>query len=123
MLSRSHRSRAASVNRQLRRLGMAAALVVVLCQPAAAQAGTPPREICVGSGPGCYANLQTALNKTHNGDVLRIQPGIFAGGVTITTTIAIIGAGSARTIISGGGPVITAGVLRPTRNPPSRSAA
>jgi hypothetical protein len=39
-----------------------------------------------------------------------IDPGTYAGGVTIDASVSIVGAGADRTTISGGGPVVTIGV-------------
>jgi hypothetical protein len=67
--------------------------------------------LCVGSGPGCYPTIQPAVNAAHNGDVIHIGPGTFTGGITITKSVTIIGAGASATIIKGGGPVVTMGTL------------
>jgi hypothetical protein len=68
--------------------------------------------LCVGSGPGCYPTIQAALNAAHDGDVLHVGPGTFAGGITITVSVSIVGAGAAATIIQGGGATPTAPVVR-----------
>jgi hypothetical protein len=66
--------------------------------------------LCVG-GPQCYPTLQAALNAAHDGDTIRIGPGSFAGGVTVTKSLTIVGAGAQRTTIRGGGPVLTIGTF------------
>jgi hypothetical protein len=65
--------------------------------------------LCVGSGPGCFPTIQAALNAAHDGDVIQIGPGTFAGGITIDKSVSLVGAGAKTTIISGGGPVVTIG--------------
>jgi len=65
--------------------------------------------LCVGSKPGCFATIQAALAASHDGDAITVEPGTYAGGVTITTSVQLLGAGAGRTLISGGGPVVTIG--------------
>ncbi len=65
--------------------------------------------MCAGHRHGCYGSLQGAVDAAHNGDTVRIEPGTFAGGVTIDKSIDVRGAGSGRTTIRGGGPVVTIG--------------
>jgi Right handed beta helix region len=64
-------------------------------------------EICVGSGTGCVATLQAGIQAAGAGDVVRIERGTFAGGVTIAKSVRLVGAGAAATVIKGGGPVLT----------------
>jgi hypothetical protein len=64
---------------------------------------------CVGSGPGCHQSLQAALDAAHDGDTIKVAAGTFAGGVTITKSVSVIGAGAGATTIKGGGPVVTVG--------------
>ncbi len=65
--------------------------------------------LCVGSKPGCFSTIQAAVDTAQDGDTITVAPGTFAGGVTILVSVNLIGAGSNRTIISGGGPVLTIG--------------
>ncbi len=65
--------------------------------------------LCVGSGAGCYATIQAALDAAHDGDTIRLGRGTFAGGITITKSVRLVGAGARATIIKGGGSVITIG--------------
>jgi hypothetical protein len=74
--------------------------------PASGRAAT----ICVGGRPGCVATLQAALASAADGDTIRLDAGTFTGGVAVTKSVRIAGAGPARTTISGGGPVLTIGV-------------
>ncbi len=66
---------------------------------------------CVG-GPKCFASLQAAVNAANDGDTIAINAGTFAGGVTITKSLALRGAGAETTTIRGGGPVLTIGVFK-----------
>ena len=60
--------------------------------------------------PHCYATLQAAVDAAPDGDTIKLGAGTFAGGVSITKSIDLVGAGPGATIISGGGPVLTIGV-------------
>jgi hypothetical protein len=66
-------------------------------------------------GPG--ESIQKAVNAAHNGGVIRIEPGTFAGGVTIDKSVKVIGSGASKTIIKGGGPVLTIGEAFAPREP------
>lgn len=59
---------------------------------------------------GCtYTQVAPALAAAHNGDTVLIGPGIYAGGITINENVNLVGSGPGRTVISGGGPVLTIG--------------
>ena len=47
----------------------------------------------------------------------KLGAGTFAGGVVITKSISLVGAGTAATIISGGGPVLTIGIADAASEP------
>jgi hypothetical protein len=64
--------------------------------------------LCVG-GPGCFATIQAAVNAAHDGDTITIAPGTFAGGIMIDVSVNLVGTGANKTIINGGGPVVTIG--------------
>lgn len=90
--------------------------IMVLCLALAgwSGAGLVPHpalaaSLCVGSGSGCYSTIQAGLNAAHDGDVIHVDPGTFAGGITVNVSVQLIGAGAASTIIKGGGPVVTIG--------------
>jgi hypothetical protein len=85
-------------------------LIGILCGSALAVASTgrSASTLCVG-GPHCYATVQAALNAAHDGDTVRVGPGTFAGGITITKSVNLVGVAAAATTISGGGPVVTIG--------------
>jgi hypothetical protein len=66
--------------------------------------------LCVG-GKHCYPTLQAAVKAAHRGDTIRIGRGRFKGGVRIHVSVNLVGAGARRTIIHGGGPVLTIGTI------------
>jgi hypothetical protein len=84
-------------------VGAAALVAAALLFTGVARAAT----LCVGPQSGCFAQLQPALDAAGDGDTVTIARGTYAGGVTVDTSVHIQGAGAARTVISGGGPVIT----------------
>jgi hypothetical protein len=47
------------------------------------------------------------LADVRDGDTVRIGPGVYRGGITIDKNIRLVGAGAGRTVIDGGGPVVT----------------
>ncbi len=67
--------------------------------------------LCVGSGPGCFAGIQAALDAAHDGDTVRVGPGTYTGGITIAKSIVLVGAGARSTVIRGGGSVVTIGTF------------
>jgi hypothetical protein len=59
---------------------------------------------------GCpYSQVADAVAGAHSGDTVRIAPGTYRGGFTITKNLALTGSGAPSTVIRGGGPVITIG--------------
>jgi hypothetical protein len=97
--------------------GLCAALVaIVVALPATASSKSSGAKLCVG-GHGCYATLQAALDASHDGDTIMIGRGTFAGGVTVRTSVALVGAGASQTSISGGGPVVTVGTYQASSEP------
>src|SRR4051812_23469013 len=95
--------------RRLVLAGFGAAIAMVGSALAASGAGAAA--LCVGTGPHCHPTIQAALDAAHDGDRIRIGPGTFEGGVTIAVSVRLVGAGAHSTIIRGGGPVLTIGVL------------
>jgi hypothetical protein len=83
-------------------------LALAVCLLAGVSAGpASAADLCVGGGGGCFATLQAAVDAAHDGDTIHVRRGTFAGGVTIDKSVALVGAGSRSTTISGGGPVLT----------------
>jgi hypothetical protein len=73
--------------------------------------------LCVGSGGGCYPTIQAAVNAAHAGNTITIGAGTFAGGVTITKSVRLQGAGPRSTIIRGGSHVLTIGAYGAASEP------
>jgi hypothetical protein len=67
------------------------------------------KALCVGKGHHCFSTIQAALDAAQDGDKIKIDPGTFAGGITIDKNVSLTGSGADATTISGGGPVITIG--------------
>ena len=66
--------------------------------------------LCVdGQKPGCFAQIQPALDAAADGDTIAIGPGTYAGGITITKGVDLVGTSAGATVIRGGGPVLTIG--------------
>src|SRR6478752_5415093 len=70
-----------------------------------AQAAT----LCVGPHTGCFAQIQPAVDAAADGDTITVAAGTYVGGITIDKSVRVQGVGAARTVINGGGPVITIG--------------
>ena len=90
------------------------ALAAVTAEPAQA---AHHRELCVGSGSGCYETVQAAVAAARSGDTVRIGPGTFAGGIRISASVRLVGAGAQLTAIRGGGPVLTIGTFGAASEP------
>jgi F-box protein 11 len=67
-------------------------------------------DLCVGAGHGCYPTIQSAVDAARDGDAIAVRPGVYQGGVVIDKSLRLVGSGAARTVIRGGGPVLTIGV-------------
>jgi hypothetical protein len=89
---------------------------IVLAVAPAASGASAAKELCVGDPP-CFDTVQEVVDDAHNGGVIRIEPDTFAGGVTIDKSIKVIGSGARKTIIKGGGPVLTIGEAFAPREP------
>lgn len=92
-------------------LVLAAASLVGGASAGTAASAHKSTTLCVGQRPGCYSSLQPAFDAAADGDTIRIDPGTYAGGVTLDKSVRVVGSGAKRTIISGGGPVLTIGVI------------
>lgn len=90
-------------------VGPALALLATMAVAAPVSAGSATLEVCASGCP--YTELGPALAAARNGDTVRVAAGTYAGGVAIQTSISLLGAGAGKTIISGGGPVITIGTF------------
>lgn len=61
--------------------------------------------------------MQAALDVVMAGDVVRMDAGVFAGGVTVNKDLSLVGAGAGATLLRGGGPVLTIGVFDAVTEP------
>src|SRR5262245_48801371 len=80
--------------------------------PAAAAPGP-----CIRVGQVCYASVQDAVDAARNGDTVRIPAGQFPGGVVVTRSINLVGAGAGATALVGGEHVLTVGTWMARRAP------
>jgi hypothetical protein len=90
-----------------RRLALLAPAIAALLVFAVGQASAATLNVCPSGCP--YTQLAPALAAAHDGDTIKIGPGTYDGGVTIDVSVKLVGAGAGRTIIRGGGPVLTIG--------------
>jgi hypothetical protein len=63
--------------------------------------------LCVAERHGCFQTLQKAADAAHDGDTIRLAPGIYRGGVLVGVSVDVRGSGAGVTRIRGGGPVLT----------------
>jgi hypothetical protein len=82
--------------------------VTVALATATTGESAPKGSLCVG-GPHCYSTVQAAVDAASDGDTIRVGPGTFTGGVTITKSLTLAGVDAHASKISGGGPVVTIG--------------
>ena len=61
--------------------------------------------------------IAPALAAAKNGDTISIGAGTYDGGLTVEKSVKLVGAGSGRTTISGGGPVLTIGTFGAANEP------
>ena len=88
--------------------GLSAVHSAAATHSALATTGHSASVLCVG-GPHCYSTVQTAVAAASDGDTIRVGPGTFPGGVTITKSLTLTGVDAHASKISGGGPVVTIG--------------
>jgi hypothetical protein len=90
-------------------LGATSAVVMIGpgAVPPVGAAERPPAVCVSGHLDRCFDSLREAIDRTVNGDVVSLAAGTHDGPVTITKSIRVVGAGQGRTIIDGGGPVLT----------------
>ena len=67
---------------------------------------------------GCaFSQIAPALAAAKNGDTIAIGAGTYDGGLTVDKSVKLVGVGSGRTTISGGGPVLTIGIFGAANEP------
>ena len=102
---------------------IAALAGIVAWAPAAAAAplpvSLPPTVSVLTVCPsGCaYTQIAPAVAAASSGDTVSVAAGTYHGGFTIDQNLTLNGAGAQKTIISGGGPVITVGMFGATTEP------
>jgi len=85
------------------------ASVVVPASVVVGDAGAATVQVCPS---GCaFSEIAPAITAASSGDTIQVGAGTYAGGFTIDKSVQLVGAGAGRTIISGGGPVITIGQI------------
>ncbi len=72
---------------------------------------------CVGPGAGCFKTIQPAVDASHGGDRIKVAPGHYGGGIKIDVGVRLIGAGPRKTVIRGGGHVLTVGTYGASHEP------
>ena len=101
-----------------RRPWLFAALVTILIAASglgAVRASAATFTVCPS---GCAFNqIGPAVAGASSGDTVTVAGGIYHGGFRVDKNLTLIGVGAERTIISGGGPVVTVGMFAATREP------
>ncbi len=103
--------------------GVAFAVVAVaggLAVGPAGEAVAAERSVCVRVHGACFATVQAAVNAAHRGDTVHIPAGRFPGGVVVTKSITLAGAGAGRTVLAGGEHVLTVGTFDAAHEPTVR---
>ena len=79
----------------------------VLSLAAAGPVSATTLSVCAS---GCrYTQIGPAVAAAQDGETVLVGPGTYLGGITIEASVDLVGAGRGRTIINGGGPVVTIG--------------
>src|SRR5438093_1423800 len=86
------------------------ALLAVLLVAAALVVGASPAtaatlRVCPSGCP--FTTIGAALAAAANGDKIQLAAGTYGGGFTIDKSVTLLGVGSGKTTISGGGTVAT----------------
>jgi hypothetical protein len=94
---------------------LAGLLAVVAAAIGSGHASAATQAVCPS---GCtFTQIAPALAAAKNGDTISISAGTYNGGLTIDKSVKLVGAGSGRTMISGGGPVLTIGTFGASSEP------
>src|SRR6266852_6227487 len=102
-------------NPKTRRLLLAG---LVAAAAAAAGSGTVAAATLTVCPSGCaFSQIGPAVAAAKNGDTIAVAAGTYQGGITIDVSVKLTGAGAGRTIISGGGPVLTIGTFGAASEP------
>jgi hypothetical protein len=91
---------------------------LITAAAAAAGSGTVSAATLSVCPSGCaFSQLAPAVAAANNGDTIAVAAGTYDGGFTITKSVKLAGASAGKTIISGGGPVITIGTFGASSEP------
>lgn len=91
-----------------RRIAVLAAVLLASAWFGATRASAATLTVCPS---GCaYTQIAPAVAAASSGDTVSVAAGSYHGGFTIDQSLTLSGAGAQKTIISGGGPVITVGM-------------
>jgi hypothetical protein len=103
----------------MKTLKMKQLLVVGLAAAATATGGSAQAASTLTVCPsGCAFNqVAAAVAAANSGDTISIAPGTYAGGFTVNVSLKLVGGGAGKTIISGGGPVMTIGTFGASSEP------
>ncbi len=105
----------------MRGQGWRTAGMLALLVPAAATllgAGTASAATLHVCKSGCpYREIAPAIAAARNGDTITIGPGLYRGGITVDVSVRLAGAGPGRTVIRGGGHVLTIGAFGAAHEP------
>jgi hypothetical protein len=97
------------------RLLVSCLTVVAMVPVGVSEAAGSTLSVCLS---GCaYSQIAPALAAATSGATITIGPGAYHGGFTIDTNLKVVGAGAKATVIRGGGPVVTIGVIGASSEP------
>jgi len=94
----------------MKKVFCAAVCLTLLCLTGIGSASATST-LCVAATPGCFATIQAAVDAASNGDTIHVAAGTYAGGITLTKSVQLVGVSAGATIVKGGGPVVTIGQL------------
>ena len=102
-------------NKRVKRSLFVGLLAIAAATIAAGRASAATLTVCPS---GCaFTQIAPALAAENNGDTISIGLGTYDGGLTVDKSVKLVGAGSDRTTISGGGPVLTIGTFDAASEP------
>src|SRR5580698_7945479 len=99
--------------RRLMRVATAVLMLLACAVPVLLAGAEPASAATLTVCPhGCqFSQIAPAVAAAHNGDIIRIGAGSYAGGVTIRISVQLAGAGPGATRIRGGRHVLTIGMF------------
>lgn len=104
-----------SIRKQV--LAFAAVAVVIGVSAALARGSVASTTLTVCPSGCAFSQIAPAAAAAKNGDTISVAPGTYNGGFTINASVNLAGAGPGRTVISGGGPVLTIGTFGAASEP------